>query len=265
MLTEERESQSIDPYDTFSTSLQTIFSEVPVSIADPTQSFSLKGVTVSIPSPQASNWALQADSIWRAALYLAENLPPMENLNVLELGAGAGLPGLVAANTSSPKTVVLSDYPDPCILDTLVLNTRRNQLDHKVSVIGHEWGDMSTSWPHQFDVIMAADILWISEAHQSLCATITRLLQRHENAIVHIVAGLHTGRWTIQRFLEKAIESDLVISSLIERSTITGAQRRWDVEREEAEADRRQWLISLTLKWNTQKLQMLQDQNRTSW
>ena len=61
---------------------------------------------------------------------------------MLELGAGAGLPGITAALEGS-ELVVLSDYDSPTLLTNLRQNVEDNipELLHpKVKVEGHIWG-----------------------------------------------------------------------------------------------------------------------------
>lgn len=64
--------------------------------------------------------------------------------NVLEFGAGAGVPGL-AAGVLGAKRVVLTDYPSPELLQNLEGNVKRNAevhngLEGRVVVQGHVWG-----------------------------------------------------------------------------------------------------------------------------
>jgi nicotinamide N-methyltransferase len=118
--------------------------------------------------------------VWQAARYLADHLPPdLEGKRVLELGAAAGLPGIVAAfgGEARPKCVVLSDYPDAGILRQLEENigSNRGDNDTRVEVRGHCWGAgdaLEELGGERFDVVMAADILWKEEMHEALCQTL---------------------------------------------------------------------------------------------
>jgi len=251
--------QNEDDVDIFSSSLSAIFSEPPVSFSDPTHSFTKRGVTVFPPSTNAENWNLQTDAIWRSALYLADHLPDIKGKDLLELGAGSGLPGILAAKEGSPRSVTLSDYPDPIVLATLQENVLRNipisgqgEQTPKVNVVGHAWCT-ETKWPldaEHFDLIMGADILWMSDQHKNLCATLRKSLRREKNSRIHLVAGLHSTRWTIQRFLDEAAQADFVVTSSVEISSGDELVRRpWSVERADDEMDRKKWLVEVVLAW----------------
>ncbi|KAF7308625.1 LIM-domain-containing protein [Mycena chlorophos] len=87
---------------------------------------------------------LWAHHLWNAGRAVASYLDHHPELylggSVLELGAGGGLPGLVAAKNGADH-VVLSDYPDNSLLQNLETNVRENQLDPgRVSVLGYIWG-----------------------------------------------------------------------------------------------------------------------------
>ncbi len=92
--------------DFFEESLVTIFQEVVVSHGEPGQSFTYTSarhgpLTVVLMEPEYDDIRLFSHFVWSAALYicsLLENgLVIVKDKMVLELGAGAGLPGLLAA------------------------------------------------------------------------------------------------------------------------------------------------------------------------
>ncbi|KZV96802.1 hypothetical protein EXIGLDRAFT_833374 [Exidia glandulosa HHB12029] len=238
------------------------------------------GVVVSPPDTLASNWALHASAVWASAIFLADHIdelhiPPAAEgqapFRVIELGAGAGLPGLAIAKAARYAAEVwLSDYPDPLLLHRLKENVLRNGVDRNTHVVGHAWGTESFASIGEvgervplggFDLIVAADTLWNSEAHRPLCETLRRLLRAsqtdlHRCGRAVLVAGLHTGRYAVQRFLDIASETGLEICELRER-TFSGssdtdgieAERPWAAERyHEEEFERRRWLVWIVLR-----------------
>lgn len=66
----------------------------------------------------------------------------MRNFNTLELGAAAALPSFMCA-LNGAKKVVITDYPDEQIINSILKNTKTNDLlnDDTVKVQGYLWGD----------------------------------------------------------------------------------------------------------------------------
>ncbi|CCO28928.1 hypothetical protein BN14_02928 [Rhizoctonia solani AG-1 IB] len=148
---------------------------------------------------------------------MADHLPrPFKGKKVLELGAAAGLPGIVSAfgdADDEPGAVVLSDYPDKGILARLEENVEANRRTSRVvvKVEGHAWGS-ADGLRDKFDVVLAADVLWMEHMHEALCKTLDRVLAPFGQ--VHIVAGLHTGRSVITSFLAMAKKHSLEPSEI---------------------------------------------------
>jgi EEF1A N-terminal glycine/lysine methyltransferase len=87
-----------------------------------------------------------AHFVWNAAILTADLISsaqfPVAGESVLELGAGTGLPGIVAA-LEGADLVVLSDYESSKLLANLQRNVAENisaNLKDKVKVEGHIWG-----------------------------------------------------------------------------------------------------------------------------
>ena len=184
-------SPSPDPgLDFFSDSLSALFAHHVPAQGEPNQLFtyqppassSIPPITVRLP-PQAVN-SLFAHHAWDGGIRMADALALGEldvvGEDVLELGAGAGISGLMAARMGARKVrlsfparaslegflgpleadavahrsqVVLSDYDDP----TLIANLRSNidiafpapadaSIRASLSAQGHSWGD-TASYP----------------------------------------------------------------------------------------------------------------------
>lgn len=253
-------------------------------------------ITVCTPDTHARNWSLHASNIWASSLILADNIKKLgldthlsnrgcsyeldEPLEVLELGAGAGLPGLLITKyleTLSPRRnerwrVTLSDYPDDLLINNLKENVRRNELDPVTCrVMGYAWGESinglvrnPSNSPAGFDIIIASDTLWNAALHRVFLISLSKLLRQTETARVHLVASLHTGRYTISSFLdllnmqvgisgnsdnkrlkiERVMEYDISISA-------RGNTRSWMPDRGfEDDQERRRWIIWIELKWS---------------
>jgi EEF1A N-terminal glycine/lysine methyltransferase len=268
-----------DSEDIFASSLSGLYQYEPITYSSPGNIFTYRmgqdhPIIVRTPEVHASNWSLHASSIWVAAVFLADhideiNVPPNFPCNVLELGAGAGLPSLVLArrycDLSPGLKITLSDYPDEGIVDALKQNVTENKLEDICRVVPYAWGSDcsellslpssgSKSDPVEFDLVIAADTLWSPTTHPLLLYTLKFTLRRSSWSRVYLVAGLHTGRYTIQGFLDRVQEdpaSVLLVESAEEREVRGKGRRAWDITREDGEdpeMERRRWVVWIVLK-----------------
>jgi predicted nicotinamide N-methyase len=103
-------------------------------------------------------------ALWPAALALAHELAARElkGKSVLELGAGTGLPGIVAASRGAQ--VVQTDRQE-LVLHLCRKNAERNQI----GMILHRIADW-TAWDvaDRFDLIIGSDILYAAGLHPYL-------------------------------------------------------------------------------------------------
>ncbi|MBA3820378.1 MAG: methyltransferase domain-containing protein [Deltaproteobacteria bacterium] len=102
--------------------------------------------------------------LWPAALALAHELATRElaGTRILELGAGTGLPGIVAASLGA--RVVQTDY------QALVLHVcKQNAARNGVTTIEHRIADW-TAWDdaERYDLIIGSDILYAGPLHPHL-------------------------------------------------------------------------------------------------
>jgi predicted nicotinamide N-methyase len=102
--------------------------------------------------------------LWPAAIALAHEVASREvaGTQILELGAGTGLPGILAASRGA--RVVQTDR-QRLVLHVCTLNAARNN----VTTIEHRLADW-TAWddPVRYDLILGADILYAAALHPSL-------------------------------------------------------------------------------------------------
>ena len=278
----------MEPEDILYSSLETLYDYAPIIHASPGGLFtythrpqdpdsSSLEVTLSVPDTQTEHWSLHASNIWASAIYVADHiseldLPPKEPsspdttppLRLIELGAGSGLPSILIAKLYPHISVIASDYPDAKLIHTLRENVARNNAAQNCTVIPHAWGaDPSALLPQgtAADVVLAADTLWDTAQHAALLHTICAVLARTPAARAHLVAGLHTGRYTLDAFFRAARGAGLVLVEATERE-VQGqgekvGRREWDVCRpaataggeDEDERERRRWIVWGVLKW----------------
>lgn len=236
-------------------------------------------ITLTTPDTQPANWALHASSIWVSALYLADHIHDLHleqhlkraaregaRLRVLELGAGAGLPGILVARLFSEADVVTSDYPDDELISTLADNVQKNEVFARCHAIPYAWGTdpsplfapfpAAPSAQSGFDVVLAADTLWNPESHSKFLSTLSKTLRKTSDARVHLVAGYHTGRYTVETFMKSVSDVELEVEDATEREVGGHLRRPWSVQRaeEETEEERRRWVLWMVLKWRPEAL-----------
>jgi len=112
--------------------------------------------------------------LWEASMVLGAligSLPPAEGQTLLELGAGLGAPGLIAAQCG--YQVTLSDY-EQIILDFQKINVAANRLDDRVDCLLLDWKKPQKLGP--FDTIIGAEILFREEFFAPLLTLFEKLL-----------------------------------------------------------------------------------------
>ena len=90
--------------------------------------------------------------LWPAALALAEALPEVGGLRVVELGCGLGVPSLVGAARGADVTA--TDWSEEAV-ELLRTNAKRNGLRLRAEV--RDWRE---AWADRFDLVLAADVLY---------------------------------------------------------------------------------------------------------
>lgn len=159
-------------------------------------------------------------------------------------GRGAGASAFsparrVAADPLPPAQVVVSDYNDESLINNLsnnIILSLPAPVRSRITAIGHTWGTPPDALlavsPGGFDLILLADTLWFSSAHDTLLSSLSALLSLSPSARVEIVAGFHSGRETVRAFLRKAAASGFEMEGEWEEVTFDGKKRAWgwDVE-----------------------------------
>ncbi|WVN86343.1 uncharacterized protein L203_101506 [Cryptococcus depauperatus CBS 7841] len=122
--------------------------------------------------------------LWNTArilsTYLLRTPQLTQSRQVLELGAGAGLPSIVCALRGSRK-VVVTDYADQALLDNLEFNIDVNigpADKERILVDGHIWGqDTKRLLQHlsngeKYDLLILSDVVFNHSQHDALIKTV---------------------------------------------------------------------------------------------
>ncbi|GAA6009272.1 hypothetical protein JCM10207_004330 [Rhodosporidiobolus poonsookiae] len=290
------EVENDDTLDFFEDSLGSLFNEHMPAAGDPLKLYTYTPpggalpLTCRIPPQQVNS--LFAHHVWSASLRMADALSErrlvVEGEDVLEMGAGAGIPGLVAARMGA-RRIVLSDYDDTALIANLKANVSLAYPDapetrSRLKAVGHSWGEepslqalLSANDSSSFTHILLADTLWYSDGHSLLLSSLVRLLAHTPTARIHICAGFHSGRATVRNFLRKARAVGLVPRGAWEEVGVKGERREWgwDVRRaaaagaegageagdaedqwieEEDTSERNKWVVEGSLGWGNDLL-----------
>jgi nicotinamide N-methyltransferase len=265
--------ETLEPEDLFSSSLSVIFPDdiqnqhgdrenAPIYMSP-----AFGPISLSLADPQGDDSRrLFSHFLWNAGLQLAEFIEedsenwPVKDEIVLELGAGTGLAGMIAALMQAKK-VVVSDYPAKEVIDNIRKNVESNIEARRkekgagiaeVVIEGHEWGVLDDAFSVQgkegFGKILVADCLWMPWQHGNLLKSIRHFIAQDGRAWV--VAGFHTGREKMRGFYEEAAlgEAGLEIERIWERNA-EGVDREWVTDRGiENVTERKRWLVVAILK-----------------
>ncbi|ESO84936.1 hypothetical protein LOTGIDRAFT_168192 [Lottia gigantea] len=121
--------------------------------------------------------------VWPCAPVLAQfiwkNRQKVKNKNVLEIGAGTALPGIMAAKCGAD--VILSDSAR---LLECQQNCRRTCLDNNIKdipVIGLTWGEFNPSLLElgNIDIILASDCFYETKDFEEVIVTVSFILKRN--------------------------------------------------------------------------------------
>jgi nicotinamide N-methyltransferase len=279
--------EELGPEDIFSSSLEALYGYQPITLASAGSEYrrtfyhhrieSAKplNITLLAPTTLPANWSLHASDIWASSIYLADHIDQVgldalissricdqtpEVVRVLELGAAAGLPGILIAKLyEDAASVIVSDYPDAQLIKTLSDNVARNGVSRSCCAVAYAWGSDPACLLRGhagFDVIIAADTLWNPDLHKLFVTSLRDTLKRSATARVHLVAGLHTGRYTIQSFMNAVQGAGFEVETAVEKEVAGLRERSWNVEREEREdeKERRRWAVWIVLRWNVYEL-----------
>ncbi|XP_077979862.1 histone-arginine methyltransferase METTL23-like [Glandiceps talaboti] len=159
---------------------------------------------VSIPEVLDGQYGMY---VWPSAPVLAQYIWYHRNQvigkNVLELGAGTSLPGIVAAKCGAK--VILSDAAQlPQCLQNCKRSCEVNDLQD-VSVEGITWGEFS---PNMFtlpaiDLLLAADCFYDTKDFENVIVSVNFLLKSNPRAKFWCTYQERNSDWSIESLLNK--------------------------------------------------------------
>ncbi|XP_053171803.1 EEF1A lysine methyltransferase 3-like [Scomber japonicus] len=130
-----------------------------------------------------------AAAVWEAALhlcgYLEEQSVEFKGKRIIELGAGTGVVGIVAARLGA--VVTLTDLP--LALPQLETNVSANMPSSgwpsaPPTILPLSWGEDHMNFPSDWDVVLCADIIYLPETYPLLLETLAHLCK--SGAVVYL-------------------------------------------------------------------------------
>ena len=143
------------------------------------ESITVAGVSLELLRPESPEALIDEEAfaddeflpywaeLWPAATALAEALPDVRGLRVVELGCGLGVTSLVAAARGADVTA--TDWA-PDAVELLRENAARNGLALRAEV--RDWRER---WEERFDLVLAADVLYEQRNVEPLLARLHEL------------------------------------------------------------------------------------------
>jgi hypothetical protein len=144
-------------------------------------------------------------AIWAASLVMAQwmaSMPPQrfDQKNVLELGAGCGVPGLAVAKSSQAANVIITDL-NPTTVDNLRTNVGLNDCGATaVTAAIIDWDDVSTYPVEKMDIVIGSDLIYQKSIVPYLKKVVLGLLKEGQGRFLYVAPD--TGRDGLSEFIE---------------------------------------------------------------
>ena len=164
-------------------------------------------VEVIIPEQLAASYGLY---LWPSAPVLAWYLwlrqDEFQGKQVLELGSGTALPGLLTAKIGADQVTLSDDAWQVNTIKNILEAVKINQLEEpKVQVKGLTWGDYTEELFEltNLDFIIGSDLFFDPEVFEPLLITIAWLLEHNPQAEVLIAVQERSSDWCLEEHLLK--------------------------------------------------------------
>ncbi|KAL8525940.1 hypothetical protein ACS0TY_015240 [Phlomoides rotata] len=160
------------------------------------------GFSISIIENMKEEYGL---FVWPSSIILAEYIwqqkTRFSRVNVVELGAGTSLPGLVAAKVGADVTLT-DDLNRSEVLDNMRRVCNINNLQCRV--MGLTWGVWDAPiFDLRPNIIIGADVLYDTSAFDILFATVTFLLEKCPDSVFITTYHNRSGHHLIEFLMDK--------------------------------------------------------------
>jgi len=138
------------------------------------------------------------------AWYLWSHRTDLVDKNVLELGAGTSLPGIVAAKCGAHVTLSDCSRFTKC-LDNSHISATANGVGEKVKVIGITWGTFEPQLLklEPVDLIISSDCFYDPVVFEPILVTVSYLLEKNPLASFVCSYKERSSDWSLEPWLSK--------------------------------------------------------------
>ncbi|KAL2090675.1 hypothetical protein ACEWY4_012938 [Coilia grayii] len=192
------------------------------------------GEEVKINQAFSANLGVAAP-VWESALQLChffeDNKVPLKGKKVIELGAGTGIVGILAARLGADVTITDLPLAIPQLQSNVSANTPPGGWRSAVpTVVPLSWGQDQKNFPSDWDLVLGADIVYLPDTFPLLLETVTHLCK--DGAVAYLSSKMRREHKTPRFFdddLPQMFHVELVQHDAQQNISIYQATMRRDV------------------------------------
>lgn len=204
--------------------------------------------------------------LWNAgrvtSTYFEKNPELVKNKTVLELGAAAGVPSMLASKLGAKK-VVVTDYPDNSLIENLLWNIEHCETTPQengdwekkplanIVAEGYLWGADPTplrrhlpAGEEKFDVLILADLLFNHSEHIKLISSVQQCLNKEGEALVFFTPYRPWLYENDMNFFKLAEEGGFVVEKVLEHK-----MEQVMFEEDRGDEELRRTVFGYVMKW----------------
>ncbi|XP_029357711.1 EEF1A lysine methyltransferase 3 isoform X2 [Echeneis naucrates] len=183
-----------------------------------------------------------AAPVWEAGLqlcrYLGAQAAQLGGKRIIELGAGTGVVGILAARLGA--AVTLTDLPLalPQIQANISANVPSTGWPSPPTVLPLSWGEDHLNFPSNWDLVLCADIVYLPETYPLLMETLAHLAKN--GAVVYLSSKMRKEHGTpgfYEERLPRRFNVELLHRDDQQNINIYGASLRTDQQKQAWDQD----------------------------